>query len=66
MIMEVISEGLDMRDHLLHSLRGQMAGKQDFSKLALRETVRMTLLTKCDISNLSSGCLLDALNTLQL
>lgn len=42
-----------------------MAGKQDFLKLALRETVRMTLPTKCDISNLSSGGLLNALDALQ-
>ena len=56
MVMKVVSEGLDVRDTFLASLRSEVARKKDYVVSAgYLKGLRQRLCTKCDITNFSFG-----------
>lgn len=67
MIVEVVPEGLDVRDVLVAALRCQVTGEENWALSAGMREVKCKPdgFTKCDIAYFPIACILEARNALQ-
>jgi hypothetical protein len=65
-VMEIISEGLDMRDNLLAPLVRQMAGKENYNCQPVSLLVAECEQTECDVANLAGARVVYTRDALEL
>lgn len=68
MVVEVVTEGLDVRDVFVAALGSQVTGEKDWMQLATHDASRWSVgcHTKRDIAHFSFTSVLDTGNALQL
>lgn len=66
-VVEVVTESLDVGDAIVAALGGQVSREQNYiASVEAKYCCMGGILTECDVAHLALACVLHARNTLQL